>query len=633
MAEDYVVADIETALEKRLYPTITAWNRLEGRPRRPDFERALKAELRGALFMLAKQHQLGEFIGDDAGSPATVKVQLSTTRLRTYQAAGGVTLPFDESLPLEARVERRVLPLTMDAHPFSLDIRLLMGRQWLKMTRPVGAYGAAFMQKYPIRAPDPTNRANAYLCAHPEAYQVAAAVSGRCMDGGALYTYLASGSGRHAWDGIPGILAAHHAAIDDVADAFLRWFTTTFTQPPAREHDAWVSDRLEYQFACAAPEAATETVFDAEQFHGGHLDWYSLDVDRGHSSLGTPPDAAPDPRATTVQSLIPVPLSFEGMPNTRWWAFDDRRINFGQVTPATTDLGKLLFLEFGLVYANDWFLIPLTLDAGTVSRVRGMAVTTVFGERYWIEPAGAGADDAWQRWSMFTLSAKGARAGQQADTSLLLLPTVPKVQEGAPLEEVALVRDEVANMVWAVEKTIPLPTGQGKAGAEAAGETLAYHRRLLNASLPVNAAPATAPPPAAPIAYKVMNTVPENWIPFVSVHVPGDNRSTQLQRAAMPRLLEGDTLPAPAKVRPRTALLRDGLESNPRAAYFLYEEEVPRAGTLVSQSYKRTRWTDGRVIVWMGARKQTGRGEGSSGLAFDRIVPPTSGPGLVMHGQ
>jgi hypothetical protein len=37
------------------------------------------------------------------------------------------------------------------------------------------------------------------------------------------------------------------------------------------------------------------------------------------------------------------------------------------------------------------------------------------------------------------------------------------------------------------------------------------------------------------------------------------------------------------------------------------------------KSFQRTRWRDGRACVWLGVRKQTGRGEGSSGLAFDRI--------------
>ena len=111
MADAYAIANMPEALEKRLYPTITVWNRLEGRPRRQDFSRALKAELRDGLFMLARQWQMGEFFGDDAGSPATAKLQLFTTRLRSYRAAHGKPLAFDESLPLEARVERRALPL------------------------------------------------------------------------------------------------------------------------------------------------------------------------------------------------------------------------------------------------------------------------------------------------------------------------------------------------------------------------------------------------------------------------------------------------------------------------------------------------------------------------------------------
>ena len=52
----------------RYSPTITHWNRLEGRPRTEDFDRALRAEVRDALWMLSKQWQMGEFKGDDAGS-------------------------------------------------------------------------------------------------------------------------------------------------------------------------------------------------------------------------------------------------------------------------------------------------------------------------------------------------------------------------------------------------------------------------------------------------------------------------------------------------------------------------------------------------------------------------------------
>ena len=59
--------------------------------------------------------------------------------------------------------------------------------------------------------------------------------------------------------------------------------------------------------------------------------------------------------------------------------------------------------------------------------------------------------------------------------------------------------------------------------------------------------------------------------------------------------------------------------------YFVNEEEVPRAGALVTLAYQRTRWLDGRVYVWLGVTKTTGRGEASSGLAFDQLVPNDTG--------
>jgi hypothetical protein len=117
-----------------------------------------------------------------------------------------------------------------------------------------------------------------------------------------------------------------------------------------------------------------------------------------------------------------------------------------------------------------------------------------------------------------------------------------------------------------------------------------------------------------------MTTVPEHWIPFIPVHVPGSVREIQLQRGRMLRIIEGAPKPPP-KTPPRTTLVRQGLEAAPLPLpYFLHEEEVPRAGILVSQSFRRTRWTGGEAPVWLGIRKQTGRGERGSGLGFDAIV-------------
>jgi hypothetical protein len=74
-AHQFVVPDVKAALAERLFPTVLAWNRLEGRPRKPNsFDRSLAAEIRDAAWMLTRQWQLGEFEGDDAGSPVAAQV-------------------------------------------------------------------------------------------------------------------------------------------------------------------------------------------------------------------------------------------------------------------------------------------------------------------------------------------------------------------------------------------------------------------------------------------------------------------------------------------------------------------------------------------------------------------------------
>src|SRR5262249_42311722 len=132
-----------------------------------------------------------------------------------------------------------------------------------------------------------------------------------------------------------------------------------------------------------------------------------------------------------------------------------------------------------------------------------------------IQAADAGQDASWQRWSVFNINVRN-QSGAAADTSLLLLPTVPKIHESAPTEEILLVRDEVADMVWGIENTISLPTGETKPGLEAARQTLAF---LQNQVAALGGSASSSPAPAAPIRYQLMTSVPENWIPFIPVHL------------------------------------------------------------------------------------------------------------------
>ena len=177
------------------------------------------------------------------------------------------------------------------------------------------------------------------------------------------------------------------------------------------------------------------------------------------------------------------------------------------------------------------------------------------------------------------------------------------------------VRDEVSNMVWGLERIVQTADGASRPGREVA---LELNRKFQSAHPP--AAPAGTAGTAT-IKYTLMNSVAEHWIPFIPVHVPGDNREIQLQRAAMPRLLAGEEGVVPEKIAPRTALLREGLDAPEPTSYFVAEEEVERAGTVVETRWQRCRWTDGKVILWLGHRRMVGRGEASSGLAFDVLVP------------
>src|SRR5574338_572287 len=209
MADPNIVTKMSEAVTLRLHPAITRWNRLEGRPRTHTFDRALKAEVRDALWMLSKQWQMGEFKGDDAGSPVLARVCLDVMTIDRFQANEGPVEPLLPVEPLEAKVERRPLPLRAGTQFLSLDLRLAVGRRWLKLlnreaSRPGGLsadYRDAYLNHYRVPVPDPTQKTDAAICAHPEVWQLVGAVAERAMDGIALLEHVAAQGGQ-AFEGI-----------------------------------------------------------------------------------------------------------------------------------------------------------------------------------------------------------------------------------------------------------------------------------------------------------------------------------------------------------------------------------------------------------------------------------------------
>src|SRR5207302_462110 len=92
------------------------------------------------------------------------------------------------------------------------------------------------------------------------------------------------------------------------------------------------------------------------------------------------------------------------------------------------------------------------------------------------------------------------------------------IQVSDPLEEVHFFRDEMANMVWAVESIVTGGAGARWPGAE------------RSAAL----SPTPAQPPAgAALRYLIQTPVPYNWIPFLPVSIDPAAGNIALERAAM----------------------------------------------------------------------------------------------------
>lgn len=184
---------------------------------------------------------------------------------------------------------------------------------------------------------------------------------------------------------------------------------------------------------------------------------------------------------------------------------------------------------------------------------------------------------------MFELS------GPQRTSALFLPAVVAQPREGAPIEQVDFMRDEMANLVWAVESMIPDQLGGAIRTAEEAG------------------GPAPGPP-AEGLRYRLIGSVPASWIPFVPTCVAGSSREVQLQRGAM-------LGPGGVRIAPRGDVLRPH-----EGPYFVHEEEIGRAGARITRRWQRARSNSGRVFVWLGRQRTTSVGEEASGLRFDAVV-------------
>jgi hypothetical protein len=581
-------------------PHIVAYNRLEARPRTLDFTRSLSAPVRDPLWMLTRQWQFGEFEGEDAASPVTCRIAYHHESMDRVAFPKEQTFKFDPTfIPLEAKIEQERIPTTVresETNGMFSDVLLAVrwGKRFLQMLRDAGLDGhyPLYIEDFPIHVlPEtPPYGDPARVVRDVEAEQFLASVGGLIADGVAIWRSAQNGDHDSWLDGKPG---GDKAALKTIAAAFLEDCTNQlrrlFTEPDVPADSAWLPNHLEYQFSVAGQPATNrpQTVLSAEQYPGGHLDWFSFDsvTDR---KVTLKEETPPVDQSEEVKSFLPGPVRFKGQPQPRFWEMEETETDFGKIETSATGLLHLMLAEFGLIYSNDWFMLPHPMDINTVCEVRGILVDDTFGRHTFIRSAGSGPETAWQRWAMFHLTEQNNQWPQS--NRFYLVPAVGKVLQSSSLERVNFLRDEMANMVWGVEATIPSQAGAGMSG---------YETTPLDKIAPLGTATADVR-----IGYLLGTTVPKNWIPFIPVHAEGSVSEIRLQRA---RMVGGDP--------PRGWLLRE-----PRSPYFLEEEEVPRAGIYVDRTWQRARWINGKTFVWIGRSKTAGKGEGWSQLVFDQIL-------------
>jgi len=574
-------------------PSITSWMRLEPRSRSAEMNTSLQARIYDPLWLLARQWQFGEFQGEDNGSPIMASWRGESAPVTHYHS--GVVQPnnvnasrYDGRLtPLETVVEREtVLSTNQMAKAERLRLAAEAGQQFLRMLdrmldeQAISLnYRAAFIRQYPF--PELTDDE-----LDGDSLSFFRLIAGRVPDGRRLHAeFLSAGASAIVLPPALKIASADLADVREAARLWVQWYEMFFSVPTA-SNPSWDPERMEYAFSVGTKFRDGECVLTAPEYFEGHLDWYAFDSNQ--VSIGATNNVSEE----IIRTAIPTPVMFGGMPAARFWEFEDAQVDFGSVDAGPTDLLRMLLVEFALAYGNDWFVIPVELDVGSVYQTRSLIISDTFGVRTLIKPSSElGQPHA--SWRMYQQSSfKGASAPKP--NLFFLAPSLLKSLESRPIEEVLFLRDEMANMAWGVERII-----------ESASE------QPLNRFEQQRPSPSVPPVQSADskLIYKLESEVPDNWVPLLPV-----------KSAEGLRLARG-------KVQKRNGKTEfvgaQGRILNPEARapknLRIFEEEIPREGVRVTRHYQFARWHDGSTHLWIGRRKRIGSGEGSSGLRFDTL--------------
>lgn len=580
------------------------YNRLEPQPYQDDFQTSLRAEIHDALWMITRQWQYGEFQGEDTGSAIWADVEMDYTGITRFayegqqptllmKTAGNTTT---EPFPPEALAEAEPVPFNWKTHlQWSLAWRRLLNANGC----PADTYDR-FVQAFPLRVGTGKAETEAYA-ADPQQQQWLTILGGKVLDARLFYNDLSTKPNASALLQPALTDASLQAKVNTAGTQMKTWCQGLFCQPASaairQPPPGWKTNSLRYGFGIAAlKKTNTREAFVAEHALG-HLDWYNFDSavnsDAVFPNLAAPANQTGEPVNTFHNDtfrFIANPAQFPGMPASRYWEFENGRINLANLNVEASDLTKVLLAEFALVYSRDWQILPYTLPYGSVCRIKKIRMFTDFDETLDVPPL----NNTNREWCFFNLNQQGSNAVPQ-DSCLLLPQVVADLQEGKPIEHVRFVSSELDNMLWGVEELVPDFLGEG-----ISAKTL--FKRLKAYLQDTN--PAAAKQITAEFWYKLMQEVPEYQIPFMPDGIDKFKRY-QLRRH-LPGVNDTDL------VTPRGVFLNQTNE--------IERSQVPAASLNVMRTFQRTRWLDGRIVTWLGRKTVKGRPGIVAPLVFDQLI-------------
>lgn len=558
-------------LRSLLGPPMTT--RLEPQVATGDPQTGLAAQVWDPLWLLARQRQLGEWVGEDAGTPLAVSV---TAEFEPFVAwhpgATSVATAPQEWQPL---APGEILGPLVEAEPAAASRSELDTAGWALLEELLDQgqdrTAAALRERFPSPVPP---AADDDLV--PDTWSASAAVlAGRGIDAAAAAAALSADVPQWWSASLRGGTARRRQA-DEALAQWLAWFTAEVQPPPAPS--SWLPDRLEHEFGLATGSS----VLRAPAYPGGTVAWTDLEV----VPAATPP--ADGPVELLNATMVATPVTYPGMPAGRFWEFEDADVDLGSVWADPHELARLLVVEAALVTGGDWVVVPFDVPSGGVVRIREVSYTDTFGSRWLVEPEEAEQGS----WRMFEVTDATSTAHLPG---LVVPPPQAAAQTGPALEDVGFLRDEGANLVWGIAHLVPGAGGRPAVPSDG------------SAPAPL---PDLDPDAAEPVLrYSLMTGLPATWVPYLPR--AGGPDGVALVRGTIPRF-DQDCHPLPPPIL-GTLLPEHGL---------LQSAEVPREGVRVRRVPMVARRGDGQWRSWTARRVTPGRGEAESGLRYDQALPP-----------